>query len=163
VFLFLDTATDRIAASTRLEQHLSLLGADFQPRQAVDLLIYGKSDLGFKAVINGTHLGQLYANETFQPLHYGESVKGFIRRLRADGKIDLTLQLPAHQGSHQLDEAIIQYLQQNQGVSTLTDKSPPDEIYRMYGVSKTNYKKALGHLYRQRRIVIEKHRISLAP
>jgi len=161
VYLFVDESTQRIAASTKLEKHLCLDGKGFQPRQEVDLLIYGKSDLGFKAVVDGTHLGQLYSNETFQRLHYGERVKGYIKRLRADGRIDLTLQLPSHLERDQLSDAILEHLQQHGGMSELTDKSPPDDIYRTYGVSKANYKKALGNLYKQRRITIEKDQITL--
>ncbi len=160
-YLFVDDSTERIAASTRLEDYLSLDGSEFKPRQAVDCLIYGKSDLGFKAVINGSHLGQFYNNEIFQPLHYGEHISAYIKQIREDGRIDLMLQLPSHLGRDQLGEAIISHLQQNQGVSTLTDKSPPDDIYRAFGVSKANYKKALGRLYKQRTIAIEKHQITL--
>ena len=161
VYLFVDETTQRIAASTRLEDYLSMDGSGFKPRQSVDCLIYGNSDLGFKAVVNGTHLGQFYSNETFQRLHYGEKIGAYIKRIRSDGRIDLVLQLPSQQGRDQLSDAIVSHLRQNQGVSTLTDKSPPDDIYRTFGVSKANYKKALGRLYKQGRIAIEKHRITL--
>jgi len=161
VYLFVDEETQRIAASTKLEQHLSIDVSGFKPQQEVDLLIYGKSDLGFKAVINGTHLGQLFEGETFQRLHFGEQLKGYIRQVRVDGKIDLMLQLPSELTRDNLSEAIIEHLRQNDGVSTLTDKSPPDDIYQAYGVSKASYKKALGKLYKQRCIAIEKHQITL--
>ena len=161
VYLFVDEETERIAASTKLEQHLSVDVSGFKPQQEVDLLIYGKSDLGFKAVINGTHLGQLFEGETFQRLHFGEQLKGYIRQVRVDGKIDLMLQLPSELTRDNLSEAIIDHLRQNDGVSTLTDKSPPDDIYQAFGVSKGSYKKALGKLYKQRRIVIEKQQITL--
>ena len=161
VYLFVDEETQRIAASTKLEQHLSVDVSAFKPRQEVDLLIYGKSDLGFKAVINGTHLGQLFEGETFQRLHFGEQLKGYIRQVRADGKIDLMLQLPSELTRDNLGNAIIDHLRQNDGVSTLTDKSPPDDIYQVFGVSKASYKKALGKLYKQRTIMIEKHQITL--
>ena len=161
VYLFVDEETQRIAASTKLEQHLSVDVSAFKPRQQVDLLIYGKSDLGFKAVINGTHLGQLFEGETFQRLHFGEQLKGYIRQVRADGKIDLMLQLPSELTRDNLGNAIIDHLRQNDGVSTLTDKSPPDDIYQAFGVSKASYKKALGQLYKQRTIMIEKHQITL--
>ena len=161
VFLFVDTETQRIAASTRLEDWLALDASHFKPRQAVELLIYGKSDLGFKAVVDGTYLGQLYTNEVFRPLHYGEKVNGFIKQLRPDGRIDLMLQLPSHIERDQLSKTIIEYLQQNEGISLLTDKSPPDAIYQAFGVSKSNYKKALGKLYRERLIIIDKHQITL--
>ena len=161
VYLFVDEETERIAASTKLEQRLSVDVSGFKPQQEVDLLIYGKSDLGFKAVINGTHLGQLFEGETFQRLHFGEQLKGYIRQVRVDGKIDLMLQLPSELTRDNLGEAIIDQLRQNDGVSTLTDKSPPDDIYQAYGVSKASYKKALGKLYKQRRIAIEKQQITL--
>ena len=161
VFLFVDTETQRIAASTRLEDWLALDASHFKPRQAVELLIYGKSDLGFKAVVDGTHLGQLYTNEVFRPLHYGERLKGYIKQLRPDGRIDLMLQLPSHIERDSLVDAIVEHLQQNDGVTQLTDKSPPDDIYQVFGVSKSNYKKALGKLYRERLITIDKHQITL--
>ena len=161
VYLYVDHATDRIAASSKLEKWLSLEADGLKPRQPVKLLIYGKSDLGFKAVVDGTHLGQLYANEVFRPLHYGERVDGYIKQVRADGRIDLALQLPSRLERDVLGEAIIEHLRQNDGISTLTDKSPPEEIYRVFGVSKANYKKALGRLYKERRILIEHRQITL--
>ena len=161
VYLFVDDASDRIAASSKLEQWLSLDASDFNPRQAVELMIYGKSDLGFKAIVDGRYLGQLYDNETFQRLHYGETVTGYIKQLRTDGRIDLMLQLPSHQQGDQLGDAIVEHLRQNEGVLQLTDKSSPDDIYRTFGVSKKNYKKALGQLYKKRLILIENHQITL--
>jgi hypothetical protein len=161
VYVFVDEETQRIAASTKLEQHLSVDVSTFKPRQEVDLLIYGKSDLGFKANINGTHLGQLFEGETFQRLHFGEQVKGYVRQVRGDGKIDLMLQLPSELTRDKLSKSIIDHLRQHDGVSTLTDKSPPDDIYQAFGVSKASYKKALGQLYKNRQILIEKHKITL--
>ena len=117
-------------------------------------------DLGFKAVINNRHIGQLYENETFRKLHYGEKLDGYIKRLRTDGKIDLTLQLAAHIERKGLAEIILEYLDAHDGVSTLTDKSLPEEIYSTFGVSKKVYKKTLGLLYKNRLIKIEKHQIT---
>ena len=161
IYLFVDEDTQRIAASSRLEDHLTGDIDVFEPRQAVDLRIYGRSDLGFKAVINGTHLGQLYDNETFRKLHYGERIDGYIKHLRTDGKIDLSLQLPAHIEREGLAGTILQYLEEHDGISTLTDKSPPESIYQTFGVSKATYKKALGLLYKNRQIKIEKHQLTL--
>jgi len=160
-YLFVDESTDRIAASTRLEDYLSMDGSGFKPRQAVECLIYGKSDLGFKAVVDGSHLGQFFESETFRPLHYGESVKAYIKQVRKDGKIDLMLQLPSHLERDRLSDAIVEHLRQNDGISKMTDKSPPEDIYRTFGVSKASYKKALGKLYKQRSIAIDKHQIRL--
>jgi predicted RNA-binding protein (virulence factor B family) len=161
VCLYIDEATGRVVASSKLEKHLSLDGRDFSPRQAVDCLIYARSDLGYKAVIDHTHLGQFYANETFRPLHLGDRVQAWVKQVRDDGRIDLVLQLPSQRERDRLGEAIIRHLRDNSGVSTLTDHSPPEDIYRTFGVSKANYKKALGRLYKRREILIEKHRITL--
>ncbi len=162
VCAYVDRRSNRIVASSRLERHLHRDASRFRPHQPVELLIYDRSDLGFKAIVDNTHLGQLYANETFRRLHYGERIPGFIKQVRSDGKLDLALQLPSQGDRERLGEAILEYLRRNRGISTLTDRSPPDDIYRTFGVSKANYKRALGHLYRQRSIVIERNRIVLA-
>ena len=161
VYLFIDEASERIAASSRIDEHLPSTSNEYEPRQAVELMIYSKSDLGFKAIINGTHLGQLYTNEVFRPLHYGEKLPGYIKQIRDDGRIDLTLQLPAYIARDGLSEKILQHLADNNGISTLTDKSQPNDISTAFGVSKSSYKKALGLLYKNRQIKIEKHQITL--
>jgi len=161
VYVYVDELSERIAASSRLEDYLTDKPDQLKPDQAVDLMIYGKSDLGFKAVINGRYLGQLYQNEVFRPLHYGEKLQGFIKKVRSDGKIDLRLQQAAHLARNSLAEEILSHLSENNGVLELTDKSPPGEIYSTFGVSKSTYKKALGLLYKNRQIKIEKHQVTL--
>jgi len=161
VYLYVDEQSERIAASSQLEDFVCEAPDLLRPNQAVDLMIYAKSDLGFKAVIDGKYLGQLFENEVFRPLHYGEKLPGFINRVRPDGKIDLVLQQINIHARTSLAKSILQHLNENEGVSTLTDKSPPDSIYSTYGVSKAAYKKALGALYKSRQIIIEKHRITL--
>jgi len=161
VYLYVDEHSERIAGSSRLEDFFTESPAELKPNQPVDLMIYGKSDLGFKAVVDGRYLGQLYQNEVFRALHYGEKLAGFIKRVRTDGNIDLCLQQAAHLARDSLAESILQHMKDNKGISTLTDKSPPDEIYRAYGVSKATYKKALGLLYKNRQIIIEKHQLTL--
>jgi len=161
VYLYVDESTERIAASSRLEDFIGDAPDRLRPGQAVDLMIYAKSDLGFKAVIDGRYLGQLFDNEVFRPLHYGEKLPGFIKRVRTDGKIDLILQQATSGARTSLADSILRHLNENNGVSTLTDKSPPDSIYSAYGVSKAAYKKALGALYKNRQIRIEKHQITL--
>jgi predicted RNA-binding protein (virulence factor B family) len=161
VYLFIDDASERIAATTRLDEHLPSTSNEFEPGQSVELMIYSKSDLGFKAVINGTHLGQLYNNEVFCPLHYGEKLNGYIKQLRDDGRIDLALQLSAHIARDELSETILKHLKDNNGISNLTDKSLPSDISNTFGVSKKTYKKALGLLYKNKQIKIEKHQITL--
>ena len=161
VYLYVDELSGRIAASSRLEDYLSDDPGRLKPDQAVDMLIYGKSDLGFKAVIDGRYLGQLFENEVFRPLYFGERLQGYIKTIRTDGKIDLILQQASSLARNSLAESILRHLNENEGVSTLTDKSPPDSIYKTFGVSKASYKKALGTLYKKRQINIEKHQITL--
>jgi len=161
VHVFLDESTDRLAASTKLSNFLSETSTWFKTEQEVDLLICGQSDLGYKAVVNNTHLGLLFKNEVFTPLDIGTRTKAYIKSVREDHKIDLTLQL-SNQGTRDaLAEMILTYLKKHEGKSTLTDKSPPDEIYRQFKVSKARYKKALGGLYKQKLIVIDKKLITL--
>ncbi len=161
VCLYLDSYTGRITASSRLNRHLEERATGFKVQQSVDLLICGKSEMGYKAVINHTHLGLIFRDEAFKPLQYGERVSGFIKHIRPDKKIDLSLQKKSSDAKSDLAEAIMQYLQQHNGICHLTDKSDPDDIYKVFNVSKGNYKNALSLLYKQRRIVITTEKIML--
>lgn len=163
VYIYIDDKTETIVGTTRLELFLDNTDTEnFQPQQAVDLLIYDQSEIGFKAVIDGTHLGLLYANEVYQPLSIGQQLQGYIKTVRDDKKIDLTLQKAGEVAKQELTEQIIAHLQENGGQSAITDKSPPEAIKRLFQVSKGHYKRALGQLYKQRRIVIEPGCIRLA-
>lgn len=161
VCLFLDPHSGRITASSKLNRHLDERAAGLKAQQAVDLLICGRSDMGYKAVINHQFLGLIFRDDAFRTLLYGERVQGYIKAIRDDRKIDLSLQPPARQGRSELADKILNYLRDHDGVSTLTDKSDPEEIYRQYNVSKGNYKNALSALYKERKIVIEKDKITL--
>jgi uncharacterized protein len=133
----------------------------FQEGQSVELVIGDRTDLGYKAMINGSQLGMLYKNEVFQPLRKGLQIKGFIKKLRDDGKIDLCLQKPGHEKVDEVSEKIIDKLKTTGGFVSVTDKSPPEIIYSLFGVSKKTYKKAIGSLYRKRLILIENKGIKL--
>jgi len=161
VLAYLDENTNRIAATQKLDSHLSEEAQYFKPEQAVDLLIFGKTELGYKAVINNTHIGLIYKNEVFQTLSHGEMLKGFIKTIREDRKIDLCLQLSGKDARDDLNTRILNHLRKNDGESTLTDKSSPDDIYQCFAVSKKNYKKAIGMLYKKRLIRIEEDKITL--
>ena len=161
VLAYLDENTNRIAATQKLDSHLSEEAQYFKPGQAVDLLIFGKTELGYKTVINNTHIGLIYRNEVFQTLSHGEKLKGFIKAIREDRKIDLCLQLPGKDAREDLKTRILNHLKKNDGESTLTDKSSPEDIYQCFAVSKKNYKKAIGTLYKKRLIRIEGDKITL--
>lgn len=161
VCLFLDPHSGRITASSKLNRHLEERADGLRPQQAVDLLICGRSDMGYKAVVNHTHIGLIFRDDAFRTLLYGEHIQGYVKGIRDDRKIDLSLQPPARQGRSELAEKILQFLRDHNGVSTLTDKSEPDDIYKQYNVSKGNYKNALSALYKERKILIEKDKITL--
>ena len=160
VLVYLDNS-GRLAASSRLDHHLPETVDDFRPWQSVSLLIYQRTDLGLKAVVDNRALGLLYKDEIFQSIRVGELHMGYIKRLRHDGRIDLSLQPPSKQLQPDLTDNIISYLQQNDGVCDLSDKSTPEAIQAIFKVSKKNFKKALSTLYRERKIVIEQDRIVL--
>jgi predicted RNA-binding protein (virulence factor B family) len=160
VYLFLDPQQN-VIGTTKLHKFLDERAKNMAPGEEVDLLIVGESELGYKAVVNGTHLGLLYKGEVFRPLKPGDKTRGFIKAVRDDRKIDLSLQKQNQQTRDELSDRIIAFLEANGGTSTLTDYSPPEAIYKQFGVSKNNYKKALGRLYKQRRISLAKDRITL--
>ena len=134
---------------------------EFHEGQRVELVIDEQTDLGYKAMINNSQWGMLYRNEVFQPLRKGQQIKGFIKKVRDDGKIDLCLQKPGYEKVDELSEKIIDKLKASGGFVSVTDKSPPEIIYSLFGVSKKTYKKAIGSLYQKRLIIIENKGIKL--
>ena len=160
VYVYLDPRNN-VIGSTKLHNFLDERAKDMAPGEQVDLLIVNDSELGFKAVVNGTHLGLLYKGDVFRTLRPGDKTRGFIKLIREDRKIDLTLQKQNQQARDELSDRVLAFLEANGGASTLTDYSPPEAIYKQYGVSKGNYKKALGKLYKQRRIKVAKDKVTL--
>lgn len=153
VYIYLDN-TERICASMRIERHIEKSPGDYQPGQKVELMIAGKTELGYKAIIDGRHFGVIFANEVFQPLRQGQIVEGFIKQVRPDGKIDLSLQKTGHTAGDDIAPKIIDMLKQKGGFLAITDKTAPETIYRLFGASKKKFKIALGGLYKNRKIVI---------
>ncbi len=160
VFIYLDNS-NRIAASSKLNRFLAEESDDYKPGQPVNLLACSRSDLGYTAIINGTHLGLIHNSDLLQPIVVGRKYKGFIKDVREDKKINLTLQQHDQKSRDDLSEKIINHLISEGGSSTVTDKSRPEIIFHQFKVSKGNYKKALGKLYKDKRIKIEKDLITL--
>ena len=161
VIAYLDKSL-RISASMRTEKRMEKAPVDYRIGQAVELLIAEKTDLGFNAIIDGKHWGLLFENEVFQELHYGQSVQGFIKLLRADGKIDLSLAQAGHQGAEGIGPLILEMLAEQSGFLAISDKTSAEEIHRLFGVSKKKFKIALGGLYKQRLITVSADGIRLA-
>jgi len=162
VHVYLDKHTRRITATARLDRYLDKTPPRYKVGEAVDLLVVERTDLGHKAIINGQHWGLIHKNEAFKFLRGGMREKGYIREVRADGKISLSLQPLGSEASDALQALILQKLQENQGSLAVGDKTPADEIAQLFGVSKGNFKKAIGGLYKQGRIVIHPDRIERA-
>ena len=156
VYVYVDEESDRIVASSRLSRHLSKDYPRYLIGQEVDLILYGKTDLGYKAIIDSEHTGVLFGNEVFRRLRAGEKTKGYIKQVRDDGKIDLTLDPPGRKRIDSLEERIEAELERRGGHWELCDKSTPEAISKALGVSKKAFKQATGALFRKRKITISK-------
>ncbi len=152
---------NRIAASTYLNHYISDEAHYLHEGDEVSLIIAGKTGLGFKAVVNDNFWGVLYHNEVFQPLREGQKLKGYIKKIREDNKIDLSLNKTGHTHVLSVSEQIIQRLKDNNGFLELSDKSSPEAINAAFGVSKKVFKHAIGTLYKERKITLTKTSISL--
>lgn len=161
VYAYVDDETERIVATSKIEKYLDKEAAEYEAGQEVDLLIARPSDLGFNVIINQAHWGLIYRNEIFQPLRLGQKLKGYVKEIRPDGKIDVRLQPAGYVGIDSLCRKIIEKMEDNGGVLDVSDKTAPEIIYKLFGCSKKNYKKAIGALYRQGFIELGEEEIRL--
>lgn len=161
VYVFKDNRSDRIAATTKFHFHLEESSGPYQKGDQVDLLIAAKSELGYKAVINGTYLGLIHKTDLNQPLRFGESMKGWIKDVRDDGKVNLSIHTLDDDTRDELEQSILDKLGQNEGCLPFSDKSSPEEIFSAFKVSKKNFKRAISGLYKKRLISIEPTSITL--
>lgn len=161
VYVFADPKTGRLAGSSKLENFFSKEPPDYKPLEEVDLLLWRTSEIGYMAIVNNKHEGMLYAGEVFEELERGQRTKGYIIKVRDDGKIDLALQKPGYEKIDELSQRILNLLKENEGYLPLNDKSPAEEIYDACGMSKKNFKKSIGSLYKQRIIILTEHGIKL--
>lgn len=161
VYVYLDSDSKRISASSKIEHYLDNIPVDYDENEEVDLIIVNETDLGYNAIIDNSHLGILYKNEVFQTLEPGDKLPGYIKKIRPDGKIDLRLDKTGYEKIGGFADEILQKLQQNNGFLPLSDKSSPEEIYEAFKISKKNFKAAVGALYKKRLITLEKNGIKL--
>lgn len=157
----LDDESYRIVASAKVDRYLSKEKAPYEPGQEVNILIWQKTDLGFKAIIENRYSGLLYESEIFQPLHTGMTLKAYVKQVREDGKIDLVLQKPGVGKVEDFSATLLNYIREQRGRITLHDKSPAEEIYETFGVSKKTFKKAVGDLYKKHLIRLLENGIEL--
>lgn len=154
VYIYLDPTSQRIVASAKLDKFLNNSRPDFYHRQKVDVLIVQQQEIGYRVIVDGKHWGMIYNNELYQPVNIGEHHTGFIKQVRDDGKIDVTLAKIEKMRIDDVASDILRYMQENNGAMLLSDKSSPEEIQRTFNCSKKDFKKALGLLYRQHKVAL---------
>lgn len=152
IFCYLDEMTDRLVASSKVDNFLTNSELTIAPFEEVDLIIGNPTDLGWNVIINELHKGLLYKDDVFQVLQTGDRVKGFIKKIRPDGKIDVVLQRPGYRSIEPNTEELLTQLKLHGGFLPLTDKSDPELIKKHLNMSKKSFKRALGSLYKQRQV-----------
>ena len=162
VGLYLDAKTNRVVATMRWGRMLDkTVEPDFAEGDKVQVMIVGKTELGYKVLVNEAFVGLIYKNEVFKPLHIGDTMPAYIHRMRADGKIDVRVNQSGYAAIEGEAARLMQLLQQAGGFLPTTDKSPAETIYEVCGMSKKTYKKAVGELYKKRLIVLKEQGIAL--
>lgn len=161
VYVYQDDISERLLASSKLDRFLDNVPAEYKVGEKVDLLIADRTDIGFKAIINHQHWGVIFENDVFGDLGIGKKCKGYIRRIREDGKIDLSLTQTGYAKMDGLSDRILLTLRQHDGFLPLSDKSTPDQIAKILKMSKGNFKKAIGQLYKNGDIVIADNGITI--
>ncbi|HHF2883431.1 S1-like domain-containing RNA-binding protein [Vibrio diabolicus] len=162
VYVYTDKASGRIVGTTKFNKWLDKTPANYEVNEQVDLIIAERSQLGYKAIVNGKHWGMIFPSDVFGKLYIGKKLKGFIKQVREDGKIDLALQKVGVAKMDDLSSKILDLLEKKGGFLPLNDKSSPEAIFDAFRTSKGTYKKTIGGLYKQGKIVIEKEGIRLA-
>jgi predicted RNA-binding protein (virulence factor B family) len=161
VHVHIDEESYRIMASAKVEKFIEPLPADYTLGQEVDLLVWQKTDLGFKVIIDNKYAGLLYDSQVFTQLHTGDKVRGFISNIRPDGKVDCALQKSGREHTTDFSAKLLKYLESRGGRCWLGDKSSAEEIKAQFGVSKRTYKQAIGNLYKRHLIEITENGIVL--
>ncbi len=161
VYVYLDEKTNRIAASAKLSKFLNNTVPQYTIGEEVDIILESETELGFNAIINNSHWGLLYENEVFEQLEKGQRLKGYIKKIREDNKIDLSLHKPGYERVEPVEQAILEMLKEKGGKIPVSDKSDAELIYQLFGVSKKTFKKAVGALYKKRLIILEPNQIRI--
>ncbi len=162
VYLYRDPLTGRVVATTKLGKYISNAEIGVWAHEQVDLLVARRMEMGYRVVINNRHWGMIYNDQIFSPIKVGDRLTGYVHRISAEGRIDVMLQQEGRQLRDSSAERLLELLQKSGGRLPLDDNSSPEEIASLTGLSKKSFKKAVGALYRQRRISIGKGAIELS-
>lgn len=163
VYVYLDQASQRIVASARINKFLDNIPPVYEKNDEVDLIVADETDMGYKVIVNNAHWGLVYKNEVFNPLRKGEKLKGYVKEVREDEKIDVSLYKLGYDKIDGIAQKVLEVLKQNGGYLPVHDKSDAEEISLLFGCSKKSFKKAIGSLYKQQLIALEKEGIRLIP
>ncbi|MCL2073952.1 MAG: S1-like domain-containing RNA-binding protein [Marinilabiliaceae bacterium] len=155
VFIYIDDNTKRIVASSKIDKFIDNIPHDYKEGEEVELIIAYKTDLGYKAIINGTHSGLLYDTQIFATLSTGQKITGYISKVRDDDKIDLTLYQQGYKKMDIFAQKVYDILKKNNGYLPVSDKTDPAQISKIFEISKKNFKKSIGALYKDKMIIIE--------
>ncbi|MBO6013407.1 MAG: GntR family transcriptional regulator [Bacteroidales bacterium] len=162
IYIYVDDVSGRIVGTARLDKYLDNVPAPYEPNEEVDILVWKPTPLGYKVIINNAHTGLIYKNQIFRSVHIGEHLRAWVKEVRDDEKIDLSLQPMGYRRVIDSAEAVVlRALHLHGGFLQLTDKSDPELITAELQMSKKNFKKAVGALYKQQRIVLEENGIRL--
>mgnify|MGYP001398935791 CR=1 FL=1 len=161
VYVYTDKASGRIVGTTKFNKILDNTPANYGKNQQVELIIAERSELGYKAIVNGEHWGMIFSSDVFGKLFVGKRLKGYVKVVREDGKVDLSLQKIGVGKMDDLSEKILDLLEKKSGFLPLNDKSTPDAIFSVFRTSKGTFKKSIGGLYKQGKITIAKDGIYL--
>ena len=161
VYLYVDKLTNRLAATTKVEKYFKKENIELEVNQEVDLIITSKSNLGVNVIINNTYIGMIFQNQIYKDIMMGDKVKGFIEQVRPDGKINVTLRKKGMKNLEEGAQTILDELKTSEGFMALTDKSTPEEIQSVLQMSKKNFKKSLGILYRNKQVLLKKEGVLL--
>ncbi len=162
VFLYEDKQTSRLVASSKINKFLNNDELDIEPGDEVDLLVFETTPLGFNAIINQRYKGLMYHDEIFQEVKVGMKLKGFIKNIREDNTVDISLQAKGMKRLEEGAEIILNYLKSHKGILHLTDNSSPEEIVSVLKMSKKNFKKSVGILFKQKLVLLNEKNITLA-
>ena len=155
VYIYLDQTTNRIVCSQRLNKFLDPRDPEYYHGERVEIFIHQRTELGYKVIVDNSHWGMIYNSEMFRPVHSGEYTYGYVNKIREDNRIDVMLEKSSAKLVDSTEEIIYKKLQENNGFLPYSDKTSPDDIMRVFGISKKVFKKAIGGLYKQHLIVIE--------
>ncbi|MGI0107124.1 CvfB family protein [Salinimicrobium sp. WS361] len=161
IFCYLDELTERLAGSSKLDAFLDNSELTITPFEEVELIIANPTEMGWNVIVNEIHKGLLYKDEVFQKLHVGDRLNGYVKKTRPDGKIDITLQRPGYRSIEPNAQELLNLIEIKGGFLALTDKSSPTEIEKEVQMSKKSFKRALGNLYKQRKVDIKDNGIYL--